>query len=284
MLLFLRLRVVITVAAIAFVCSNSVTVAQLVVAHRGASADGPENTLAAFRLAWDHGADAVEGDFYLTKDQQIVALHDKSTKRTSGVDWDVREQSLVRLQTLDVGKWKGVRFSGERIPTLKQVSEVISTEGRLVLEIKDSPRIVPFLAKAIENTPALTALVPDRLIIIAFDDKVVSACKKLIPEVKALWLTGFNTDESTGEITPSIGSILGTLARARADGLDCNAAAHINEQFARQLRNAGYEFHVWTVNDPAVAVRFQRLGVDSITTDRPAVIRKALTQASVAVP
>jgi glycerophosphoryl diester phosphodiesterase len=81
-----------------------------------------------------------------------------------------------------------------------------------------------------------------------------------------------------------MGSILGTLARAQADGLDCNAAAHIDEQFARQLRNAGYEFHVWTVNDPAVAVRFQRLGVDSITTDRPAVIRKALTQASVAVP
>lgn len=284
MLLFLRLRLIITGLAIAIVCANSATVAQLVVAHRGSSANAPENTLAAFRLAWDHGADAVEGDFYLSGDQQIVALHDKSTKRTSGVDWDVREQSLASLQTLDVGKWKGDRFSGQRIPTLKQVGEVISAEGRLVLEIKDSPRIVPFLAEAIENTPALAALVPDRLIIIAFSDEVVSACKKLMPEVKALWLTGFNTNELTGEITPSIGSILATLTRVQADGLDCSAAAHIDEQFAQQLRNAGYEFHVWTVNDPTVAVRFQRLGVDSITTDRPAVIRKALTQASLAVP
>ena len=287
MISFVRTRclaVFVAVVAVSFVCLNQVAIGQLVVAHRGASADAPENTLAAFRLAWEQGADAVEGDFYLTKDQQIVALHDKTTERTSGVNWDVRKQSLARLQTLDVGKWKGGRFAGARIPTLKQVCEAISATGRLVLEIKDSPRIVPYLAAAVEDTPELKALIPDRLIIIAFNDKVVAACKKLMPEVKVLWLTGFKTDESTGEITPSIGSILGTLARTQADGLDCNAADHIDEQFAQQLRNAGYEFHVWTVNDPKVAVRFQQLGVDSITTDRPAIIRQALKLEPVAVP
>ena len=61
--------------------------AQLIVAHRGASHDAPENTLSAFLLAWEQGADAVEGDFLLTRDGQIVCIHDKTTRRTSGQDW-----------------------------------------------------------------------------------------------------------------------------------------------------------------------------------------------------
>ena len=63
-------------------CSPSIAYSQKFVAHRGASQEAPENTLASFRLAWEQGADAIEGDFYLTKDQRIVCLHDANTKRT----------------------------------------------------------------------------------------------------------------------------------------------------------------------------------------------------------
>ena len=262
---------------------HSVVSAQLIVAHRGASADAPENTLAAFRLAWKQGADAVEGDFYLTKDQQIVALHDKTTERTSGVNWDVREQSLARLQSLDVGRWKARRFAGERIPTLEQVCDVISAEGKLVLEVKDSARIVPFITEAAKSGE-LKALLPDQLIIISFNVDVIAACRKSMPDVKALWLTSFEPSEATGEIEPSIDSIIDTLHKIDATGLDCKASDHIDEFFAQQLRSEGFEFHVWTVDEPRVAERFQGLGVDSITTNRPAAIRKSLSAVPVAVP
>ncbi|MEO2032112.1 MAG: glycerophosphodiester phosphodiesterase [Planctomycetaceae bacterium] len=267
-----------------FVPSAHEVVAQQIVAHRGASADAPENTLAAFQLAWEQGSDAVEGDFYLTTDRQIVAIHDKSTERTSGVDLDVRKHTLARLKSLDVGKWKAGRFVGERIPTLKQVCRTIPPEGKLVLEVKDSPRIVPVIVQAIRKTPEFATLLPGRLVIISFDEHVVAACKQSLPDVKALWLTGFKADERTGELTPSIGSILGTLARIQADGLDCKASEHIDPAFVQQLRNAGYEFHVWTVDEPEMAARFQRLGVDSITTNRPAFIRESLMLQPVSVP
>lgn len=266
------------------VLSGPTANAQLIVAHRGASADAPENTLAAFRLAWQQDSDAVEGDFYLTKDRQIVALHDKSTDRTAGVDWDVREQTLSRLQSLDVGRWKHRRYRGERIPTLEQVCQVIPSDRTLVLEIKDTPRIVPVLVAETQNMAALKSLVPNRLIIISFNAQVVAACKQSLPEVKALWLTGFKEDEVTGEITPTIDTILQTLQQTGADGLDCKASGHIDASFARQLREDGYEFHVWTVDDRKVAARFQKLGVDSITTNRPRYIRSGLALSPVSVP
>jgi len=75
----------------------------LIVAHRGASADAPENTLAAFQEAWRQGADAIEGDFWLTKDGRIVTLHDATTKRTAIKEFIVAETDWTTLKDLDVG-------------------------------------------------------------------------------------------------------------------------------------------------------------------------------------
>ena len=75
-----------TLRLLAILALAAPTWGQDIVAHRGASADAPENTLAAFRLAWDQKADAIEGDFYLTRDQRIVCFHDRDAKRITGVD------------------------------------------------------------------------------------------------------------------------------------------------------------------------------------------------------
>jgi glycerophosphoryl diester phosphodiesterase len=248
----------------------------LIVAHRGASADAPENTLAAFRLGWEQGADAIEGDFFMTADQQIVALHDKSTRRTASVEWDVRTKSLVDLQTLDVGLWKAQAFAGEKIPTLAQVVATIPPGKRLFLEIKDSSRVVPVLKEQFRRDPALAQLDPNQIIIIAFDADVIAACKRELPEIAAFWLTSFKADPNTGLIRPTVEEILETLRRTSADGLDCQAVAHIDRAFVDQIRAAGYQFHVWTVDDREVASRFHELGVDSITTNVPALIRQHL--------
>ena len=111
---------------------------QEIVAHRGASFDAPENTLAAFRLAWEQGADAVEGDFYLTADQQIVCLHDKDTKRTAPNQTSrvVSKSTLAELQQLDVGSWKAEKYKGEKIPTLQEVLKVIPANKKILIEIE----------------------------------------------------------------------------------------------------------------------------------------------------
>ncbi len=99
--------------------------AQQVIAHRGASFNAPENTLAAFRLAWQQGADGIEGDFYLTDDGEIVCLHDSDTGRTGDRKLSVGQSTLEQLRTVDVGISKGEKFRGERIPTLAEVLAVV---------------------------------------------------------------------------------------------------------------------------------------------------------------
>lgn len=261
------------------VLSSSLS-AQQIVAHRGASEDAPENTMAAFDLAWEQESDAVEGDFYLTADGAIVAVHDKDTKRTGDRTLDVRKSSLAELKTVDAGSWKDQRFAGEQIPIIEEVVASIPDDKVFVLEIKDSPRLVPVLAKKIAENPDFKKLLPNRLMIIAFDANVVRACRQQIPEARAVWLTSFKVDLAVGKVTPTIDSILDTLQQIDAHGLDCKASDHINAAFVRRLREARpdrpYEFHVWTVDDAAVAKRFQKLGVDSITTNRPARLRSSL--------
>ena len=100
-----------------------------IIAHRGASYDAPENTLASMRLGWEQKADSNELDVYLSKDGQIVLLHDATTKRTAGKDKPVIEQTVEELRTLDAGSWKGTQWAGEKIPTLAETLQILP-EGK----------------------------------------------------------------------------------------------------------------------------------------------------------
>lgn len=247
--------------------------AQLIVAHRGASHDAPENTLSAFRLAWEQNADAIEGDFYLTKDQEIVCIHDKQTKRTSGVELSVPDSTLAELRQLDVGSWKDAKWKDERIPTLSEVIATIPDGKKIYIEIKCGPEIVPHLPPVLQRS----GLKPEQTIVISFNDQVISAVRAQLPEIKAQWLTGFKQDEQTKVYQPNIDSILETLQATKATGLDVQANRDVvDADFVKRLRDKQLEFHVWTVNDPQDARYFQQLSVDSITTDRPAFLRAAL--------
>src|SRR5690606_25135252 len=98
-----------------------------VIAHRGASHDAPENTLAAVNLAWEMGADAVEFDVHLTSDGHLVSIHDKDTKRVAGTKKVVAETTLAEVQELDVGTWKDGAFAGETSPSIDAVLATIPT-------------------------------------------------------------------------------------------------------------------------------------------------------------
>src|SRR5512133_60470 len=114
----------------------------LLIAHRGASREAPENTLAAFDLAWQQGADGIEADFRLTADGRIVCLHDATTGRTANLDLVVADSSFAELQQLDVGSWKGTRWQGERIPTLEEVLARLPLGKRLFIELKSGPEML----------------------------------------------------------------------------------------------------------------------------------------------
>ncbi len=246
----------------------------MIVAHRGASDEAPENTLAAFRLAWQRGADAIEGDFHLTRDGHLVALHDATTKRTAGgVDLVVAESRLAELQTLDVGSWKSARYRGERIPTLPDVLASVPPGKRIYIEIKCGPEMLPALHYALDHC----RLAPDQIVVISFHEAVIQAVRQQLPHIKAYWLTGYKQDDVTGTWSPSSAAVLDTVIRLRADGLGTQGNRQVVDQtLVAQLRARGVEFHVWTIDDPDDARHFHTLGADSITTNRPAAIRAAL--------
>lgn len=264
--MFTRLLIILAIHTVAS------TLAVEIVAHRGASADAPENTLPAFQLAWEQGADAVEGDFFLTADQQIVCIHDRSTARVSDRKLDVTKSRYADLNLLDVGVKKHSRWAGTRIPSLSDVlNSVPADHGRVFIEIKDGVRLVKPLAAQLAKSP----LPLSRLAVIAFNEGVVKACKSALPELRVYWLVSGNTYKERG-----IDGIVQTAQALGADGIDVQASTALGPELGAALRSADLEFHCWTVNDLPLARHMIWLGVDSITTDRPVLIRQALAPAS----
>lgn len=273
------LTTTLTAAVLAMVSVGAVqmtnTKMPLLVGHRGASADAPENTLASFKLGLKQGADGVESDFWLTSDGKIACTHDESFKRCGGVDRKVGDMTLAEVQAIDIGKWKGEQFAGEHPPTLAQIFSAVTAGGTgklFFLEIKCGGEIVPELKKEIDD-----AQFPlNQIRFISFQEDAIKAVKDQWPDAKAYWLTDF---KKKGDKKPTIAldQVVATLKACHATGIDCHANLDIvNESFVKTMRDNGWEFHAWTVDDPAVAKQLIELGVDSITTNKPGMMRAAL--------
>jgi glycerophosphoryl diester phosphodiesterase len=253
----------------------SMAFSQQVIAHRGASHDAPENTVAAFRLAWEQGADGVEGDFYLTKDGHIVCIHDGATGRTGDKNFKVSTATLEELKSVDVGAKKGAPFRGERIPTLAEVLAVVPAGKRIFIEIKCGPEILP----ALEENLAQSKLAQEQIAILSFSEQVVEQARRKLPRIRAYWLVEFKRAAgSQNRLTPELGHVEQTLKRLDASGLDFGASSRpLDPDDAARLRSAGFELHCWTVDDEPLARYCRQLGAQSITTNRPAEMRKWLS-------
>ena len=248
--------------------------AAAIVAHRGASHAAPENTLASQRLAWAEGADAVETDIHLTRDGRIIVLHDANCRRTTGRDAEIADLTFAEARTLDAGKWKDARFAGERLPSLDEQLALVPEGKRLLVEIKTGPEIVPELARVLAHAGAAAS----RVTAISFNFDALRAAHEKLPAVPTLWLVGWRAPEKHEAAPPALD--LGTvIARARAagfTGLDLQHTWPLTAEDVRQIRAAGLQLHVWTVDDAAVARHWVDLGVDSLTTNRPAALRREL--------
>ncbi len=271
---------------LAFVVSASFAAslasAQNIVAHRGASFDAPENTVAAMKLAFEQGADGVEGDFYLTSDGHIVCIHDKDTERTAGVKHVIVETPLAELRQLDVGSGKNEKYRGEKLPTFAEIAETIPDGKKFIIELKTGPEIVAPLKEEL----AKTDLEDDQILIICFDEKTVAECKRLLPDLKCHWLTGYQQNEKTGAWKPTLAEVVATLERSHADGLGTQGERkHVDAEFIEDLCDEGHcEFHVWTIDDPKVARYYQKLKPWGITTNRPGFLREQLQLKPAKVP
>ena len=243
----------------------------MIVAHRGASKDAPENTIPAFQLAWERGADAIEGDFHLTKDGHIVCFHDAHTKKLTGQTLHIRNSTLAELQKLDVGAHHSDKFKGTVIPTLAEVLATIPDGKTIYVEIKCGAEIVPHLLKELKNSE----LDPKQMVVISFKEEVMKALTAMTSSYKTYWLTKFRRDKS-GQRTPTRDSILKTLVRIRAAGISTNSSL-VNHALIQDIQKQGYEYHVWTIDDPGSAQRFRQWGVQSITTNIPGKIRHHLS-------
>ncbi|PXA04590.1 glycerophosphodiester phosphodiesterase [Coraliomargarita sinensis] len=241
----------------------------MIVAHRGASQDAPENTLLAFRLAWKQGADAIEGDFHLSKDGVLVCIHDAKTNKLADRDLVVAESTLSELRVLDVGAGFGADFKGAMIPTIAEVLATVPPGKTIYVEIKCGPEAIPILMKELEQS----GLPAQHVVVISFNEVVIRTLKVAAPGLKAYWLRSFKTDRF-GKATPSLESVLHTLHESEADGLSSNVK--IPEVYIHALKQAGFEWHVWTVNDSGTAKRMKALGARSITTDVPGRMRSSL--------
>jgi glycerophosphoryl diester phosphodiesterase len=237
-----------------------------IIAHRGASYDAPENTLPAYKLAWQQGADGIEGDFRLTADGQIVCLHDPSTGRVGDRDLVVSESTLAELRQVDMGIVKGEEWTGTRIPTLAEILALVPEGKRIYIEIKSGLAIVEPLEKAL----AESGLRPEQIVLISFVGNVISGVKKKMPQYKAHLLSVFPEDKSGKVGTTGLIQRVKTL---NADGADVCAHPGLDQAFVQAFHQAGLECHVWTVDDPLIAKQLAEAGVASITTNRPGMLR-----------
>jgi glycerophosphoryl diester phosphodiesterase len=252
---------------------NQFASGQLIVGHRGASHDAPENTIASYKLAIEQGADGFEGDYWLGSGGHVMCLHDDNTKRVGGKELSITKSPFDELRALDIGSWKDAKWQGEKIPTFDECLAAVPAGKLFFVELKSGPEVVKPIAKII----AKSSVVPDQIVFISFHADAIAAAKKEMPHIKALWLCGFEKGKK-GELPPSAEKVAATIKRIHADGLDAQAVPdYVNAEFIEKLKKLGVnEFSVWTVDDLAIAKFYSDLGAWSITTNRPGWLREQL--------
>ncbi len=267
----------ITLVAWAITASVSVAVPCLaqalsvdVHAHRGGAALAPENTLAAVRNALALGADVIELDLHVSRDGAVVVIHDATLDRTTTGRGFVRETALADLQRLDAGSWFNARFAGERIPTLREVLEVIRGHGneavRLNLETKYDAR-GPAPPANFEN------LVLEQVRAAGLSGRTIvqSFYYPSIVRVKTL-----DSSMTTAALRSPLNPPLDHVAVVREAKADIYSPGFrlVTREAVEALHRAGIPVVPWTVNEPADMERLLAIGIgalrgDGIITDHP---------------
>jgi glycerophosphoryl diester phosphodiesterase len=229
------------------------------IAHRGASGHAPENTMAAFRRAVELGATFMETDLQITRDAQVIAIHDFTLDRTTSGKGQVHLLTLEQIRALDAGAWfgdgKGKSFSGERVPSLKEILNFAKEHDVIFyLEIKSGA------AWGVEH--AVVAALRDqnasaRVVILSFDPSTLDSVHRLDPTM----MTGLLCEHPSNDLVER-------TVRAGARQLAA-AGDLITPAVIEKAHHAGLQVVAWTINEPEQIRRLIAAGVDGIITDYP---------------
>jgi glycerophosphoryl diester phosphodiesterase len=252
-----------------------------IVAHRGESYDAPENTLAAFNLAWERGGQAVETDVHLTADGKLIISHDKDTFRTTGGPRHggqklvILEHTADELRKLDVGRWKAPVWAGQRLPLVDELLATLpkQTNRRLFIEVKVGPEAAAPLIAAINSAGHPL----EQTAVISFNLQSCAEVKRQMPELQVYFLHGMKPDKKAGKPAPAIDELIKMAKDAKLDGLDlAYDGAPLDAAGIKKIHDAGLKCYIWTVDEIPVAKKFIEAGVDGITTNRAAWMREQL--------
>ena len=226
-----------------------------VIAHRGASAVAPENTMAAFRRAVEMGAECIETDLHLSRDGRLVILHDATLKRTTNGDGLVKNFTFSELRRLDAGSWFSPDFAGERIPTVDELLDLAGqTDLSLYLEIKGGAGygVERAVISALRGRKESKAAV-----VLCFDASVLDRMHQL----DRLLMTGL-LFESGGE--DMVREAVRVGARQIAPRGDC-----VTPELMEDAHRRGLKVVAWTIDDPVQMRALAAAGVDGIMTNHP---------------
>lgn len=253
----------------------------LVLAHRGASATAPENTIASFLRARYLGADGIELDVSLSRDDVPVVIHDATVDRTTNGHGAVHDLTIVELKALDAGSWKGSYFAGERIPTLAEVFDALGdwlkptgrTGGRAAtinIEIKGLSLQSDGVEREVVNLVVKRGL-EQRVIISSFNPLALARVRSLNPGL----YRGLLYSQELRFVKPQYWFRYIAWPHMLHPEHTLVDARHM--QWANRKR---FPVNAWTVDEAEEAVRLQGLGVSGIITNKPDIIRQALEPAA----
>jgi glycerophosphoryl diester phosphodiesterase len=235
-------------------------------AHRGARLEAPDNTLPAFLLAAELGADGIEFDVQLTRDGELVVIHDFVLETTTDGQGPVRDRTLAELKELDAGSWFDPVFSRERIPTLQEVIEAVGHRLLLNIELKTTSLQDDGLAAAVVRSIEDNHLL-DQTIVSSFNPLAVWRVK-----VKNPWIF---TGLLYGPQMPIVARRPWLRHLVQPDALHPHHTL-VNEQHMSWARKQGYRVHTWMVDEPGEMRQLMHQGVDLIITARPDILAQVL--------
>ena len=238
----------------------------IVIAHRGASAYAPENTLSAFKLAIEMRAEMIELDVAFSKDGVPVVIHDETLDRTTSGKGLVVNHTLAELKKMDTGSWFGAKFKGEPFPTLEEV--LILTRGKIAVNIEIKHEAVTDEAKGGIVDKALSIVksvgVQDQVIFSSFDYRVMEHLNKLAPAMPKAIL--YEKSQSDDELPSQL------VEKYKVDAFNCSYK-QLSDEWLKNLKNHDIPFMVYTVNDDERMRELVEKGAAGIFSDKPDVLK-----------
>ena len=235
-----------------------------VMAHRGLSADAPENTLYAFSDAISVGADFIELDVQQTRDGVLVVMHDSNLKRTTGVNKDIWDVDYADIQNLDAGSWFDPAYANARIPTLEETLQFVDKRARLNIEIKPTKHGSDTLEQDVAELITQYQYT-DACYVTSFSYGSLKKVKEANPEIR----TGYLMSVAYGQF----------YSLKYADAFSLNKV-FVTSQVVNAAHQQGKQIFAWTVNSMSEVRSLCNLHVDSIITDDPVMVQNVISRDS----